>query len=143
MDADMAAEEHPTHHADRPGQCLRHFERKDHRRPVPHHGDADFGCASSTGKRGRHQERGQFLVRAGDVISVYCTGLGPVNPAVAEGIPASSTVLSRTVTPVTATVGGQTATVNFAGLAPTFTGLYQVNVVIPNGVAPGDNVPVV
>ena len=82
-------------------------------------------------------------VHAGDVISIYCTGLGPVNPAVAEGVAASSTVLSQTTTPVTATVGGQTATVNFAGLAPSYIGLYQVNVVIPNGVTPGDNVSIV
>ena len=82
-------------------------------------------------------------VHAGDVIAIYCTGLGPVSPAVPEGVAASTTVLSRTVTPVTATVGGQPATVNFAGLAPGFIGLYQVNVVIPSGVTPGDSVPVV
>jgi uncharacterized protein (TIGR03437 family) len=82
-------------------------------------------------------------VHAKDVIAIYCTGLGPVNPAVAEGVAASSTVLSRTVTEVTATVGGIPSTVNFAGLAPSFIGLYQVNVVIPDGVTPGDNVPVV
>ena len=56
---------------------------------------------------------------------------------------ASTTVLSRTVTPVTVTIGGQPATVDFAGLAPGSIGEYQVNVVIPNGVTPGDNVPVV
>jgi uncharacterized protein (TIGR03437 family) len=82
-------------------------------------------------------------VHAGDTIQIYCTGLGPVTPPVAEGVAASTTVLSRTVTPVTATVGGKTATVAFAGLAPGSIGEYQVNVVIPSGVTPGDNVPVV
>jgi uncharacterized protein (TIGR03437 family) len=82
-------------------------------------------------------------VHAGDVIAIYCTGLGPVSPAVQEGVAASTTVLSQTVTPVTATVGGQPATVNFAGLAPGYIGLYQVNVAIPSGVTPGDSVPVV
>ena len=82
-------------------------------------------------------------VHAGDVISIYCTGLGPVNPAVQEGVTASTTVLSYTVTPVTATIGGQPGTVAFAGLAPGLIGVYQVNVVIPTGVTPGDSVPVV
>jgi uncharacterized protein (TIGR03437 family) len=82
-------------------------------------------------------------VHAGDVISIFCTGLGPVSPPVPEGVAPPTTPLSNTTTPVTATIGGQTATVAFAGLAPGFPGLYQVNVVIPSGVAPGDNVPVV
>jgi uncharacterized protein (TIGR03437 family) len=81
-------------------------------------------------------------VRAGDVISIYCTGLGPVSPPQPEGVVASSTVLSRTQTPVTATIGGVDASVQFAGLAPGFIGVYQVNVLIPSGVATGD-VPVV
>jgi uncharacterized protein (TIGR03437 family) len=44
--------------------------------------------------------------------------------------------------PVTVTIGGQTAQPSFAGLTPGFAGLYQVNVQIPNGVMPGDQVPV-
>ena len=45
--------------------------------------------------------------------------------------------------PVTLTIGGVNAQVQFAGLAPFFTGLYQVNAVVPNGVQPGNAVPVV
>jgi hypothetical protein len=82
-------------------------------------------------------------VHAGDVISIYCTGLGPVDPAVPEGVAASTTVRSPTVTKVAATVGGQPAGVSFAGLAPGLIGVFQVNVMIPIGVTPGDNVPVV
>jgi len=44
---------------------------------------------------------------------------------------------------VAATVGGAKAAVQFAGLAPGFVGLYQVNVQIPQGVAAGDAVPLV
>jgi uncharacterized protein (TIGR03437 family) len=40
------------------------------------------------------------------------------------------------------TVGGQDAAVSYAGLAPTLA-VYQVSAVVPNGVAPGTDVPVV
>ena len=45
--------------------------------------------------------------------------------------------LSRVVTPVEARIGGRDAAVQFAGLAPGFVGLYQVNVEVPAGVEPG------
>ena len=35
------------------------------------------------------------------------------------------------------TIGGRLAQVQFSGLAPTFVGLYQVNVVAPGGLSPG------
>jgi uncharacterized protein (TIGR03437 family) len=41
------------------------------------------------------------------------------------------------------TVGGQTAPFLFAGLAPGFVGLNQVNVQLPTGLTPGNVVPVV
>lgn len=75
---------------------------------------------------------------------MYCTGLGATQPAVKSGEAApSSEPLARVTTTVTATVGGQAATVQFAGLAPGFVGLYQVNVQIPAGVAPGSSMPLV
>ena len=86
---------------------------------------------------------GSNPVRAGDVISIYCTGLGLVNPPVTEGVAASLTVLSQTVNPVTVTIGGVSAPVQFSGIAPGFVGLYQVNAVVPAGVAAGNSVPVV
>ena len=66
----------------------------------------------------------------GSIIALYATGLGAVNPAVGAGVQASGS-LSRVTAPVTATIGGQPANVAFAGLAPGFAGLYQVNLVIP------------
>lgn len=81
-------------------------------------------------------------VRAGDVIVIYCTGLGEVTPPVPAGTQTPA-ALFNTVATVTLTVGGISAPVSFAGLTPGQTGLYQVNAVIPSGIAPGDKVPVV
>jgi uncharacterized protein (TIGR03437 family) len=50
--------------------------------------------------------------------------------------------LSRTTGMVTVTVGGLPAPVAFAGLTPGSAGLYQVNVSVPAGVQPGDQIPV-
>jgi adhesin/invasin len=78
---------------------------------------------------------------AGDTIVLYCTGLGPVNPGVADGA-APGQQLSGTVSPPQLTIGGQSALVNFSGLSPGFAGLYQVNAVVPSGTQTGANVPV-
>jgi uncharacterized protein (TIGR03437 family) len=43
---------------------------------------------------------------------------------------------------VTVTVGGVGAYVSFAGLAPGWVGLYQVNVQVPTNVPAGDAIPV-
>jgi uncharacterized protein (TIGR03437 family) len=40
-------------------------------------------------------------------------------------------------------IGGQSVVPQFAGLTPGFDGLYQINVAIPQGVTPGDQVPVI
>jgi uncharacterized protein (TIGR03437 family) len=78
----------------------------------------------------------------GDALVIYCTGLGQVDQAVEAGSAAPAS-LSQTTATVTATVGGQPAQVFFSGLTPGYAGLYQVNVIVPSGVTPGANVPVV
>ena len=77
----------------------------------------------------------------GDTIQIFATGLGETDPEVGSGEPAPS--FSTVSNPVTVTIGGIAAPVVFQGLAPGFVGLYQVNAVVPSGVAPGDAVPLV
>ncbi|HTW66367.1 MAG TPA: hypothetical protein VME17_17210 [Bryobacteraceae bacterium] len=76
-----------------------------------------------------------------DTIVLYCAGLGTVNPGVADGA-APGQQLSNTSSTPQVTIGGQSAHVQFAGLAPGFTGLYQVNAVVPSGAQTGANVPI-
>ena len=77
----------------------------------------------------------------GEVLQIFATGLGETNPPgqTGNGAPSSSDVLL----PVTVTVGGVNAPVQYQGLAPGFVGLYQVNVQLPTTVTPGDAVEVV
>jgi trimeric autotransporter adhesin len=74
----------------------------------------------------------------GQYVTAYLTGQGAVNVALASGAAAPSTPpFALPVAPVQVTIGGQPATVQFAGLAPTFVGLLQMNLLIPN-VAAGE-----
>ncbi len=67
----------------------------------------------------------------GDTIVLYGVGFGTVSPPVPAG---QITQLSNTLTStVTISIGGVTAQVTYAGLAPGEVGLYQFNVVVPQG----------
>jgi uncharacterized protein (TIGR03437 family) len=79
----------------------------------------------------------QRPARAGEFLAVYATGLGATTPSVSSGSPASSTTLAVTQIAPTATIGGIAAPVRFAGMAPGFVGLYQVNLEVPAGVPGG------
>jgi uncharacterized protein (TIGR03437 family) len=68
---------------------------------------------------------------AGDVIQIYCTGLGAVTNQPLTGSPASSNPLSVTTTNPMVTIGDTLGRVFFSGLAPDSAGLYQVNVEVP------------
>jgi uncharacterized protein (TIGR03437 family) len=76
----------------------------------------------------------------GDVVVIFCTGLGALSPPAQTGQPASSGV---SVVQPTVTVGGVMASVQYAGVAPNYVGLNQINVAIAAGVTPGPAVPVV
>ena len=75
----------------------------------------------------------------GDTIIMYGVGFGPVTPEIPAGeIVQQSNTLSNTFQIL---LGGQPATLSYAGLAPGYVGLYQFNVVVPN-VPASDMVPV-
>jgi uncharacterized protein (TIGR03437 family) len=74
---------------------------------------------------------------AGSIVLAYLTGSGPVSPAPKDGVPAPTDSLVYLQSTTSATVGGQPAVVRFAGLAPGFVGLVQMNIQVPAGLAPG------
>jgi uncharacterized protein (TIGR03437 family) len=76
--------------------------------------------------------------KPGDVILVYCTGMGQTTPAISTGLPPATGVLAYT-NPVTATIGGKPATVVYSIASPGFAGLNQVAITVPAGVT--GNVP--
>ncbi len=73
----------------------------------------------------------------GDIITLYGVGFGPVVP----NIPAGQLVkqINTLASSFQLSIGGMPANVDYSGLAPNYTGLYQFNVTVPE-VAPG-NVP--
>jgi uncharacterized protein (TIGR03437 family) len=78
----------------------------------------------------------QNPAQVGETVSVYLTGLGTTNPLIQDG---SAGVFSQTNNTIMVYIGGQAATVGYAGLAPQLAGLYQINVTVPSGVTTGDN----
>jgi uncharacterized protein (TIGR03437 family) len=77
----------------------------------------------------------------GETVVLLGTGLGTVSPPPVMGASSMDVLRSALRTP-TVLIGGRPATVLYAGLSPEFVGVNQLNVVIPQGVTPGDAVPV-
>src|SRR6185312_114791 len=86
---------------------------------------------------------------AGQNLVIYMTGLGALlgtngEQEPADGAIAPTATIYRTTSNIAVMIGGVSApTVQFSGLTPTLTALYQVNVQMPGGVTPGSAVPVV
>jgi uncharacterized protein (TIGR03437 family) len=78
----------------------------------------------------------------GSFVFVYATGEGQTNPSGIDGKPGDSPAPQPVAQPVTATLGGINTPVQYAGGVPGLVaGVLQVNVKIPQGVAPGSAVP--
>jgi uncharacterized protein (TIGR03437 family) len=73
----------------------------------------------------------------GQYVTAYLTGQGQVSNPVATGAPAPASPFSVPVGAGQVKIGGQPADVQFAGLAPYYVGLLQLNVLIPD-VAAGE-----
>jgi uncharacterized protein (TIGR03437 family) len=80
---------------------------------------------------------------AGDILVIYCTGLGDVNPRGVAGSPAPVTPLAQAIDPVTVTLGGVNVPVSFAGPTPGYAGLYQINATVPAGIAASSAAPLI
>jgi uncharacterized protein (TIGR03437 family) len=80
--------------------------------------------------------------RRGDVLAIYCTGLGQLQGGGVTGMVATEP--APVAAAVTVNFGTTAAAVRYAGLALGFLGLYQINVVVPatSGGAQGGAVPV-
>jgi uncharacterized protein (TIGR03437 family) len=84
---------------------------------------------------------------AGSIVSIYATGQGQVSPAVIDGTAAGSSPLSNTIAVPTTSgttclnsqpsmcvaLGSGFGDVKYSGLAPGYIGLWQINVLIPQG----------
>lgn len=100
------------------------------------------GAGAILGSDFRLNGPGNPVARGGTVL-VYATGEGLVGPVVADGA-VIGTDLSRPRLPVSATVGGVPARVDYAGnVAGLVAGVMQVNVVIPDTAPSGPAVPIV
>ena len=80
----------------------------------------------------------------GSIVTLYATGEGQTSPGGVDGKTASTAPYPAPIQPVSVTIGGFSAVVNYAGAAPTLVaGLMQINVQVPSGIAPGNSIPVV
>jgi len=78
---------------------------------------------------------GSHPAHVGDELVIYAIGLGPTSPAVATGAPAPSAEPLARVSDALVSFGGgflaPRVVPDYAGLTPTYAGLYQVNVQVP------------
>ncbi len=79
--------------------------------------------------------------KVGSFVTVYGAGLGQLDNPIPTGAATPSDPLSRARVTPTATIGGVDAPVSFAGMAPAFVGLAQIDVQVPD--LPAGTYPIV
>jgi uncharacterized protein (TIGR03437 family) len=84
----------------------------------------------------------QRPAKVGDVLIIYATGLGEVNPSVPDGHNALDGKLHVPLTAPEVLIGGIKAKVLGSALSPQFVGVYQINAKIPTGVPTGNKVSI-
>jgi len=75
--------------------------------------------------------------KAGEILTLFATGLGPTAPGVDPGQAFTADPLQVVNSPVDVTINGAAADVLYAGGYPGTTDSYQVNFRLPSGIAPG------
>jgi uncharacterized protein (TIGR03437 family) len=75
--------------------------------------------------------------KRGEIVVLYLTGLGAVNPSIVTGAAAPVSPLSVVTGPVAVYINGVPAVITFQGLTPNLVALYQINVVVPAGAGAG------
>jgi uncharacterized protein (TIGR03437 family) len=95
-----------------------------------------------------HNDTGQLITAAspakpGEYVIVYANALGPLDVTPATGALAGASPLSNTIVRCSLTIGNVPAPVLFSGLTPGSIGLYQITAQIPDGITPGNAVPLV
>ena len=108
---------------------------------------AIFTAADGAGQAAALNEDGSFNspdnpAPRGSVIVLFATGEGQTDPPGADGQPAGLPA-PVPVLPVRVQIGGYNATITYAGEAPGFAGLLQVNAIVPGGFAPTGILPVI
>jgi uncharacterized protein (TIGR03437 family) len=73
---------------------------------------------------------GSLPAHPGDVLTILATGLGAVTPSVQTGSPSFDQLRTTVLTP-TVLVGNVPAQLLFSGLTPSYPGIYQVNISVP------------
>ncbi len=86
---------------------------------------------------GKYAATANSPAKPGETIVLYANGLGATTPAVTAG--RVTDAVAPLAVQLTVTIGGQPATVAFAGLVPPFARLYQVNVEVPGALPDGDH----
>jgi uncharacterized protein (TIGR03437 family) len=76
--------------------------------------------------------------KPGEPIVTYGLAMGPTNPSVPSGAPSPASPLAEVTAKPTVKVDGQNADILFAGLTPTYAGLYQINFYVPTNAKTGD-----
>ncbi len=89
--------------------------------------DPEFAVAT----RGADLLTSEIEARPGDVVTLYATGLGATSPRTEAGQIVKTAAPLVRLREFRVEVGGAPATVLYAGLAPGFAGLYQVNLRLP------------
>lgn len=76
--------------------------------------------------------------RPNEIVQVFLSGLGAVQPGVADGAAApSAEPLARVTSPIAVTIDGQVCEISYNGLAPGLASLYQLNIRVPASIGPG------